>query len=62
MILLESGFSQETILGLIELGHLDIGHGIPGSFGGYQCIKFDPAQKVYYGASDPRKDGMAAGY
>lgn len=62
MILLESGFSQETILGLIELGHVDIGHGLPGSFGGYQCIKFDPAQKVYYGASDPRKDGMAAGY
>ncbi len=62
MILLESGFSQETIVGLIKLRHFDIAHGLPGMFGGYQCIKYDPVNKVYYGASDPRKDGMAAGY
>jgi gamma-glutamyltranspeptidase/glutathione hydrolase len=36
--------------------------GTPGDFGGYQCIKFDAKQHVYHGASDPRKDGMAAGY
>ena len=62
MISLESGFAQETIIGLLKLRHLNIVHGLPGNFGGYQCIKFDPVQKVYYGASDPRKDGMAAGY
>jgi gamma-glutamyltranspeptidase/glutathione hydrolase len=61
-ILLESGFPQQTIQGLIEKGHYFIGYGVPGNFGGYQCIKYDPAHKVYYGASDPRKDGMAAGY
>ena len=25
-------------------------------------IQWDAKQKVYHGASDPRKDGMAAGY
>ncbi|MEO6453656.1 MAG: gamma-glutamyltransferase [Ginsengibacter sp.] len=61
-ILLESGFSQQTIQSLMNMGHLFIGYGIPGNFGGYQCIRFDPVSKVFYGASDPRKDGMAAGY
>jgi gamma-glutamyltranspeptidase/glutathione hydrolase len=61
-IALESGFSFETIRALQNMGHKNIVHGTPGDFGGYQCIQFDPVQKVYYGASDPRKDGMAAGY
>ncbi len=59
---MESGFPFETVRALEYMGHGNIVHGIPGSFGGYQCIKYDPAHKVYYGASDPRKDGMAAGY
>lgn len=58
---LESGFSFEVIRALEQMGHT-ITAGVPGEFGGYQCIRFDPVQKVYYGASDPRKDGMAAGY
>ena len=33
-----------------------------GSFGGYQAIMFDDEQGVYYGASESRKDGQAAGY
>jgi len=33
-----------------------------GSFGGYQAILWDEAQGVYYGASEVRKDGQAAGY
>jgi gamma-glutamyltranspeptidase/glutathione hydrolase len=60
-IFLESGFSFETIRRLLEMGY-KVGSQIPGSYGGYQCIRFDPASKVYFGASDPRKDGMAAGY
>ena len=32
------------------------------SFGGYQAIMWDPEQGVYYGASESRKDGHAAGY
>jgi len=33
-----------------------------GSFGGYQAIRFDWKNKVYFGASESRKDGQAAGY
>ena len=33
-----------------------------GIYGGYQAIKYDPVNKVYYGASESRKDGQAAGY
>ena len=33
-----------------------------GSFGGYQAIMFDRSEGVYYGASEVRKDGQAAGY
>lgn len=58
---LESGFPFETIRQLMEWGH-QVGYEQPGSYGGYQCIRYDPVNKVYYGASDARKDGMAAGY
>jgi gamma-glutamyltranspeptidase/glutathione hydrolase len=61
-ILMESGFSYETIRALNNMGHKNVVHGTPGLFGGYQCIKYDAEHKVYYGASDPRKDGMAIGY
>jgi gamma-glutamyltranspeptidase / glutathione hydrolase len=60
-IYLESGFSGKTIRTLLQMGH-KVAAGIPGNFGGYQCIQFDSKQHVYHGASDPRKDGMAAGY
>jgi hypothetical protein len=33
-----------------------------GSFGGYRGILFDLRQGVYFGASESRKDGQAAGY
>jgi gamma-glutamyltranspeptidase/glutathione hydrolase len=61
-IALESGFSSETISALKDMGHSNIVYGTPGLFGGYQSIKYDAVKKIYYGASDPRKDGMAAGY
>jgi gamma-glutamyltranspeptidase/glutathione hydrolase len=61
MIYLESGFSSETIRKLINMGHR-VGSQEPGNYGGYQCIRYDADQKIYFGASDPRKDGMAAGY
>jgi gamma-glutamyltranspeptidase/glutathione hydrolase len=60
-ILLEPGFPASSIRTLIQMGHR-VGYGTPGNFGGYQAIRYDPVNKVYYGASDPRKDGMAAGY
>jgi gamma-glutamyltranspeptidase/glutathione hydrolase len=57
---LESGFGYETIRDLMRKGH-QVGY-IFGDYGGYQAIRYDPIQKVYYGASDSRKDGQAAGY
>jgi gamma-glutamyltranspeptidase / glutathione hydrolase len=60
VINLESGFPYETIRSLIEKGH-KIEWAI-GPYGGYQAIMWDPVNKVYYGASESRKDGQAAGY
>ncbi len=57
---LESTFSKETRDGLESLGHT-LGTS-DGSFGGYQAIMWDEEQGVYYGASEVRKDGQAAGY
>jgi gamma-glutamyltranspeptidase/glutathione hydrolase len=31
-------------------------------FGGYQAIWYDAEKDVYYGATEPRKDGIALGY
>jgi gamma-glutamyltranspeptidase/glutathione hydrolase len=57
---LESGYSWETIRDLRGRGHAI--EASLGEFGGYQAILFDAAQGVYYGASESRKDGQAAGY
>jgi gamma-glutamyltranspeptidase/glutathione hydrolase len=57
---MESTFSQETRSMLESFGHT-LGPS-NGSFGGYQAIKWDEEQGVYYGASEVRKDGQAAGY
>ncbi|MCS6967438.1 MAG: gamma-glutamyltransferase [Cytophagales bacterium] len=59
-ITLESGFSYETIRELMRMGH-QVGFGY-GGYGGYQAIMYDAERKVYYGASESRKDGCAAGY
>ncbi|MFO7997700.1 MAG: gamma-glutamyltransferase [Bacteroidales bacterium] len=57
---LESGFPYETIRGLMEKGHTI--QWSNGPYGGYQAIMWDAVNKVYYGASESRKDGQAAGY
>lgn len=57
---LESTFSAETRAALEKLGHT-LGPS-NGSFGGYQAILWDEEQRVWYGASEVRKDGQAAGY
>jgi gamma-glutamyltranspeptidase/glutathione hydrolase len=33
-----------------------------GGFGGYQAIMWDTKYRVYWGASEMRKDGVAIGY
>ena len=57
---LENQFSDATRKGLEARGHV-LGPS-NGSFGGYQAIMWDEVQGVYYGASEVRKDGQAAGY
>ena len=57
---LESTFSDETRQALEAKGHT-LGES-DGGFGGYQAIMHDKEEGVYYGASEVRKDGQAAGY
>ncbi len=59
-ISLESGFPYETIRKLMSAGHKIVYK--KGIYGGYQAIMYDAKRKVYFGASESRKDGQAAGY
>ncbi len=59
-IQLETGFPYETVRELMNMGH-GVGW-LLGGYGGYQGIRWDPVQKVFFGASESRKDGQAAGY
>jgi gamma-glutamyltranspeptidase/glutathione hydrolase len=58
---LEAGFPPESARDLQKLGHR-IGAASIGSFGGYQAVMWDKSNRVWIGASESRKDGMAAGY
>jgi gamma-glutamyltranspeptidase/glutathione hydrolase len=57
---LETGFPYESVRAMLSRGH-KVGYAM-GIYGGYQAIRFDAEQDVYYGASESRKDGQAAGY
>jgi gamma-glutamyltranspeptidase/glutathione hydrolase len=59
-VALESGFTADVIAELKRRGHVLKPE--PGQFGGYQGIQYDAERDVYFGASESRKDGMAAGY
>ena len=59
LLALESGITKEVRTALERRGHhlaeTDF-------FGGYQAIRWDAVNRVYWGATDMRKDGQAAGY
>lgn len=57
---LETGYSWETVRGLMQKGH-KVTYA-DGPYGGYQAIAWDEKNKVWIGASEGRKDGQAAGY
>ncbi len=60
VINLESGIDYQQIRNLLEKGHqVSFANGI---YGGYQAIMWDEKNKVFFGASESRKDGQAAGY
>ncbi len=57
---LESGIDYQEIKNLMEKGHkVRYSNGI---YGGYQAIMWDEKNKVYFGATESRKDGQAAGF
>ncbi len=59
-VYLESGISYETLRSLMRKGH-NI-EWTTGGFGGYQAIMWDKKNRVFFGASESRKDGQAVGY
>lgn len=59
-VAIESDVPYQVIQGLINRGH-KVRYD-RGGYGGYQAIMYDAENKVYYGASESRKDGQAAGY
>lgn len=59
-VYLESGFDYQVIRELMAMGHKVVFD--YGGYGGYQAILFDAEKGVYFGASESRKDGQAAGY
>jgi gamma-glutamyltranspeptidase/glutathione hydrolase len=60
ILCLESGIPYESIRELLRRGHRV--QFSEGGYGGYQAILRDEEKGVYFGASESRKDGQAAGY
>jgi gamma-glutamyltranspeptidase/glutathione hydrolase len=59
---LEPGFDAAAIAELAARGHRIEPMGSRAAFGGYQAIRRDLRTGVYFGASESRKDGCAAGF
>lgn len=60
MVNLESGIPYKSIRALVRRGH-KVQYAV-GGYGGYQAILWNEENGVYFGASESRKDGQAAGY
>jgi gamma-glutamyltranspeptidase/glutathione hydrolase len=57
---LESGVAGDVVRALRGRGHsVDVG---AGGYGGYQAIRWDPEEGVYWGGTEMRKDGYVVGY
>ena len=57
---LEGGVDEAVWKQLEAWGHTVVS--MPGGYGGYQAILWDPVNKVYHGATEMRKDGEVVGY
>jgi gamma-glutamyltranspeptidase/glutathione hydrolase len=56
----ESGVPDAVVNALRGRGHaMDVG---AGGYGGYQAIRWDPEEGVYWGGTEMRKDGTVVGY
>ena len=60
-VIVEPGMPEDGVAGLTALGH-SVKPSMFLEFGGSQVVLVDPVTGVYFGASDPRKDGAALGY
>lgn len=60
VVYMESGIGEDVREQLRKRGHSVATDSI--DYGGYQAIRRDNEEGVYYGASESRKDGQAAGY
>jgi gamma-glutamyltranspeptidase/glutathione hydrolase len=60
VVSVEEGFPAATVAQLKAMGHRFSAE--TGEYGGYQAIVYDRARKVYRGATESRKDGIALGY
>lgn len=60
VVYMESGIGAAVRQQLADKGH-NVATDII-DYGGYQAIRYDDQESVYYGASESRKDGQAAGY
>ena len=58
---LEPGVPEAVRQELARRGHRLVDTS-PAAFGGYQAVWRDPSTGVYFGATEARKDGCAAGY
>lgn len=57
---LESGVPEDVVEALRQRGHtVEVD---AGGYGGYQAIRWDPEEGVYWGATEMRKDGEVVGY
>jgi len=61
VVYVESGIPENVREALRKMGH-DVRWNREVSYGGYQAILRDEVRGVYFGASEARKDGQAAGY
>ena len=63
-LIFENGFNETEIKKIMDIGHRVVSKTeddyMKGAFGGYQAIM--KKNNVYFGASESRKDGHAAGY
>jgi len=60
LLRVESGVPKDVVRSLRGRGH-DVAVG-SGGYGGYQAIRWDPEEGVYWGGTEMRKDGTVVGY
>jgi gamma-glutamyltranspeptidase/glutathione hydrolase len=60
LLRVESGVEEGVVRALRGRGH-DVAVG-SGGYGGYQAIRWDPEEGVYWGGTEMRKDGTVVGY